>query len=463
MLLAGGRMCIGKVTDTQEGSLPKLGHALLPKFAFEPGFINLNHGSYGSLPLPVQHANDALALKIEQKPDLYMRSILRSMLADVRERVAKVVNAETEECVIVPNATHGVNTVLFNLEWKKGDVIVTFSSTYGAVQRAVVMTLDRIPGLEVVSVPVTYPLSHAALLSLFTTTLTSIPRHDGQKVLAIIDGIVSMPGVLWPWEKMCALCKEHDVLSLVDGAHLIGQVPVDLSAAQPDFWVSNGHKWLFTKRASAVFYVPKRNQHLIKFTLPTSVYVSPRDKVPQWEGSKRFEMIFEYCGTIDYVPYLSFGPALEFRASLGGEERINTYCHALALEGGQKLAEVLGTEVLDKTGELTANMTNVRLPLLLPPETLSPTELHDFLFGTMNELADKYNLMIAFAPHAGQWWVRLSAQVWNEISDFEKAGGILAAACKRKDEEMKQIVARRTGPIVPVTEEEEELMNEEDH
>ncbi|KZT60600.1 PLP-dependent transferase [Calocera cornea HHB12733] len=407
-----------KVHDAKaekEGALPAFGHPLLKQFCFQPGFINLNHGSYGSLPVPVLRETDALALKIEQKPDLYMRSILRTMLADVRARVAKVVNAETDECVIVSNATHGVNTVLFNLEWKKGDVIVTFSSTYGAVQRAVLMTQDRVPGLEIVSVPVTYPLAHSDLLALFTSTLASIPRHPGQKVVAIIDGLVSMPGVLWPWEKMCAICKEHGVMSLVDGAHLIGQVPVDLKQADPDFWVSNGHKWLFSKRASAVFYVPKRNQHLIKFTLPTSVYVSPQDKPPAAEGSKRFAMIFEYCGTIDYVPYLSMAFALDFRKTLGGEERINEYCHNLALEGGQRVASLLGTEVLDKTGELTANMTNVRLPLALPPDTLSPTELHDFLFHTMDELADKYDLMIAFAPHNKLWWVRLSAQVWNDV------------------------------------------------
>lgn len=41
-----------------------------------------------------------------------------------RERVAKLIGAHVDECVLVPNAIHGVNTVLRNIDWKKGDVIL---------------------------------------------------------------------------------------------------------------------------------------------------------------------------------------------------------------------------------------------------------------------------------------------------------------------------------------------------
>ena len=49
-------------------------------------------------------------------------------------------------------------------------------------------------------------------------------------------------------------------------------------------------------------------------------------------------------------------PALDFVDSLGGQAKINAYCHELALAGGRRLAEVLGTRVMDETGELTLNM-----------------------------------------------------------------------------------------------------------
>jgi hypothetical protein len=63
----------------------------------------------------------------------------------------------------------------------------------------------------------------------------------------------------------------------------------------------------------------------------------------------------------DPTPYLSIAPALNFRASLGGELAITTYCHELAVKGGEKLLEVFGGKeksliMENDKGELTANM-----------------------------------------------------------------------------------------------------------
>ena len=41
-----------------------------------------------------------------------------------RERIARLIGAHVDECVLVPNAIHGVNTILRNIGWKKGDVIL---------------------------------------------------------------------------------------------------------------------------------------------------------------------------------------------------------------------------------------------------------------------------------------------------------------------------------------------------
>ena len=128
---------------------------------------------------------------------------------------------------------------------------------------------------------------------------------------------------------------------------------------------------------------------------------------------------------------------MNFRKWLGGEEVINAYCHKLALDGGKRLAGILGTEVLDKTGEFTLNMaspvspsfcahptdepvkTTVRLPL--------PTEAENSKYYAPDTAADILKLLTRasvvdrnFASptfvHAGAWWTRCSAQVWNEAS-----------------------------------------------
>jgi hypothetical protein len=58
-------------------------------------------------------------------------------------------------------------------------------------------------------------------------------------MVAVIDSIVSAPGVYMPWREMVQICREEGVWSVVDGAHSIGQeVGIDLKKADPDFWVS---------------------------------------------------------------------------------------------------------------------------------------------------------------------------------------------------------------------------------
>ncbi|KAG8727151.1 hypothetical protein FRC12_022765, partial [Ceratobasidium sp. 428] len=83
--------------------------------------------------------------------------------------------------------------------------------------------------------------------------------------------------------------------------------------------------------------------------------------------------------------------ALEFREEIGGENKINEYCHSLAVRGGEILAGVLKTKVLEsEKNELTAHMVNVQLPLIIPAGT--PTSTLSAVFKLMmNRLLDDYN------------------------------------------------------------------------
>ncbi len=103
--------------------------------------------------------------------------------------------------------------------------------------------------------------------------------------------------------------------------------------------------------------------------------------------------------------------ALDFRQWLGGEQKINDYCHSLALSGGKLLSQLLGTPLLDPTGELTLNMTNVELPLAskIPDDPVT----HEFLSRNMLE---GWRVSASIFRYNGKWWVRVSTQVWNEVN-----------------------------------------------
>ncbi|TFY59311.1 hypothetical protein EVJ58_g5854 [Rhodofomes roseus] len=439
---------------------PPFGHALRPYWAFDPGFVNMNNGSYGSLPLPVLFKCQELTLLAERNPDKFHRITYMGMQQEVRKRVADVVGAETDEIVLVPNATHGINTVLRNFEWKEGDIIIEATTTYNAVSRTIRYLSDRseAPRPTPVKIILSFPMTRAQIIEDFRTKIHEIkaanPNVDfsdtppdaagaqnpkGNKIVAVIDSIISNPGMALPWKELVQICKEEGVWSLVDGAHSIGQeLDIKMSVAKPDFFISNCHKWFYAKRGCALLYVPKRNQHIIKSSVPTShAYVSPNDSKPPPPGETNFVLQHEWTGTTDQTPNLSIGAAIDFRQWLGGEAAINAYCHQLALDGSKRLAELFGTKVLDETGEFTLNLTNIQLPL--PTESASsafytPQARENIVRTFTKKLLLDWNVSAAFFVHAGAWWTRCSAQVWNDISDFEYVGKAFKAICAEVSE-----------------------------
>lgn len=69
-----------------------------------------------------------LAERIESNPDRFMRVDYTPMLASVRTKLAHMIGAQPDEVVLIPNATHGVNTVVRNLDWGTEDCVVQSES-----------------------------------------------------------------------------------------------------------------------------------------------------------------------------------------------------------------------------------------------------------------------------------------------------------------------------------------------
>ncbi|KAJ7622511.1 pyridoxal phosphate-dependent transferase [Roridomyces roridus] len=409
------------------GDAPPFGHAMLKYFAFDPDYVNLNHGSYGSLPLPVLEACNKLTLRVESNPDLFVRVEQTALITKCRTQIAEFVGAKVNEIVLVRNTSHGINTIMRSFEWNSGDVIVVCSTTYDAMRGLARFLHDTPTGPDLSQFVVQWPTSHAAIADGYRAHLRAIPRHPGQKIVAIIDSITSVPGALMPWQTLVQICKDEGVYSVIDGAHSIGQEPdINLGKADPDFWVSNCHKWLFAKRGCAVMFVAERNQGIVKSSFPTSkLYISPADRKFPGEG---FIEQYNWNGTIDFVPPLSITAALEFRAWLGGEKAITAYCHGMALRGGAYLANLFGTRVMDQTGEFTCNMVNVQIPL---PQGVQPSPSIDALFNQkmLAPTNRKTKVSAGIFYHNGAWWARCSAQIWNDLSDFELLGSVLKEVC----------------------------------
>ena len=207
-----------------------------------PGYTPLNHGSFGTYPISVQKRLRECQALSEARPDNFQRYDYPILLDASRAAMASFLNVPVDEVVFVPNATTAINVVLQNLRFEEGQVILHLSTLYGSVAK-MIEYIHETRGVENVNVGVEYPIDDDALVSKFQTVIRDVNFGNRRKVrVAIFDTISSTPGVRVPWERLVKVCREENVLSLIDGAHGVGHIDLGLSEVQPDFFTSNCHK-----------------------------------------------------------------------------------------------------------------------------------------------------------------------------------------------------------------------------
>ncbi|KAF8908098.1 pyridoxal phosphate-dependent transferase [Gymnopilus junonius] len=414
---------------------PNFGHDCRSLFFTNSDRILLNHASFGTIPKPVQRACEALTRECEGDPDLFIRDQLFGRVSAAREALSKIVGADPDSCVFISNVATATNTVLRNFDWSSEDYIIHTDAIWESISLAV-KSISNAPRTSVFDLGES--LSHELILKRFRAHINNVKKEmrlrsmeplsksrDSPKIVVIMESITANPSLLLPWRDMVKICREENVWSIVDAAHSLGQerAEINLTETDPDFWMANCSKWYFAHRGCALLYVPFRNQDMIQSQLLPGLPLPLRGAEPT-----NFIHKFFWAGLIDPVPYLSVEFAIAFRRRLGGEKKINDYCHSLAVEGGRLVAKILGTKVMDSTeeGELTANMTNFELPI---PSTIKPSKEMFFLF--QDELIGVHNTFVPPFYYKGRWYARASAQIYNDLSDFEHLGEALVETCRK--------------------------------
>ena len=134
------------------------------------------------------------------------------------------------------------------LELGKLNTSIAANTTYHAVHTTIDYICDRSeqPKPEVRDLGLAFPLKHDEIVAKFRAhirdikqsysdaTFTDVPEGallppgieadpKGNRIVAVIDSIVSNPGVAMPWKELVQACKEEGVWSVIDAAHSIGQ------------------------------------------------------------------------------------------------------------------------------------------------------------------------------------------------------------------------------------------------
>ncbi len=364
-------------------------------WSLDPSIAHLNHGSFGAVPIPVQKAQEELRRKVEANPVKSLARNLTRELDEAREKASNFLGTSPERFVFVPNATTAVTTVLAGPFIKTDDEVLVTDQAYGAVRYAA----ERVCGernARLVNGPVPLPTKGPdELVESILSGTTSKTR------LAIVDHIASSTGLVFPISKIVKSLQEKGVLVMVDAAHAPGMVDVNLEGLNPDFWTGNFHKWCCSPRGSAGLWVREDHRKEIK------------PIVSSWYLSEEYPSSFRWLGTDDYTPYLAVPAALDFMNGLGWE-RVRQHNKALAQYGRDTVDEATGMDpVMPGLEAMFEAMSLVRLPD-------GKVRSDDDARALQARIANTLGVETAPIAWNGGGYLRLSAQVYNSPSDYDR-------------------------------------------
>jgi selenocysteine lyase/cysteine desulfurase len=373
-------------------------------FYLQRGTLFLNHGSYGAVPRPVMHFYQHLLQRVESHPDLFFRLHCYEMNRSAMKPVAQLLHADLEDCVWVNNATAAVNCVLNSLLLKPGDAILSTDLTYAACKNVMKAVCER-SGAEYHEMKFPLPLrSHDQILQLIDSEL----RAKTNIKFALFDVISSPHGIVFPWREISVLCKKFGVQVMIDGAHGIGQVEIDLSGAEPHYFTTNCHKWLFSPKGSAVLWCNREKQDSLQPNLVSHGY-----KQGFWQR-------FWQQATRDYMQFVATTAALQFYQEIG-MDKVKKYNSDLVNFAANHAAQHLGTTIspLCSTELQAPFLRLVELPLKFPQAVASHSEKAVYVAETVqNLLTTDYDVVLPCFYWQGKVYVRFSAQIYNTKDDY---------------------------------------------
>jgi len=379
----------------------------------DPDIDFLNHGSFGACPSVVLEAQNHFRSRLEREPVSFMIRELEGLLDAARDALAQLVKANPDDLAFVPNATTGVNTVLRSLVFAPGDELLTTSHVYGACLNALEFVAER-AGARVEQALVPFPV--ASPDEIFDAVVARItPRTR----LLLIDHVTSPTSLVFPVERLVAEFSRRGIDTLVDGAHALGMLPLELDALGAAYYTANCHKWLCAPKGAAFLHVRRDRQAGVRpLVISHGASSSRRDR-------SRFRLEFDWTGTIDPSPYLAIPEAIRFLEALmpAGLNGLMAHNHELALFARDTLARSLAIP-LPAPDSLLGAMVSLPLPVRTPaPASAAPSldPLQDALF-----YQHRIELPVFPWPSPDQRCLRVTAHAYNTPAQYVRLAGLLA-------------------------------------
>lgn len=363
-------------------------------FLLDPTITFLNHGSFGATPKPVFQEYQHWQLELENQPVEFLGRRHNDLMRSSREALAKFLGTSAGNLIYVQNVTIALNIVARSLELGTGDEVLSTDHEYGAMDRTW-RFLSKERGFAYINRPVELT-SKEAFVESFWRGVT--PRT---KVI-FLSHITSPTATIFPVEEIIYRAREKNIITIIDGAHVAGQLPLNLDTLGADFYGGNLHKWLCAPKGAGFLYARPEVQHLLK---PLVVSWGYESEAP---SGSTFIDHHEWWGTRDVAAFLTVPTAIRFQQDHDWG-KVRSACHQLAVETWQRINDLTGLAPLHSSAdEWFAQMI------------VSPLPADTDIVEMKRQLYDQHRIEIPLIDWHGHKLIRLSVQGYNSKGEMDR-------------------------------------------
>ena len=363
-------------------------------FLLSPDVTFLNHGSYGACPKPVFEKYQFWQRELERQPVQFMVEKVYKHLETARKKLGELVGCNSGDLIFIPNPTTGFTTVKNCLSFKPGDEILATDHEYGALIRGW-NSISRKTGARFIQREIPLPCTtHGDFTEYFCEGIT-----DKTKVI-FISHITSFTAMIFPIHDICRRARERGILTIIDGAHVPGHIPINILDIDPDVYIGACHKWLCAPKGSSFLYVRKTFQDNIA-PLITSWGDEGCDP-----SDSSFLLENQWQGTRDMSAFLSVTEAIEFQQKNNWSD-LTKKCRWLVRETRSRLDEYFDLmHICPNTEEWIGQMASVEINV-------------DDPIKIKNALLKNYSIEVPIFEWKGKTLLRYSINVYNDQQDID--------------------------------------------
>lgn len=367
--------------------------------------IYLNAGSYSPTPRSVQEAAFQWRTRLASSP---MRTLIESMpqqLQSARLALAQYIDGDSRGLLMLPNATHAVNVAIRSLNLPTGSIVLMTDHEYGAMRFAWEREAKH-QGYQIEIAAMPSEIVHAdQIVECITNQFRS-----RTKVL-FFSHVASPTGLVLPAARLCRAAADRGIITVIDGAHAPGMIPLSMNEVGADFYAGNCHKWMMAPIGAGFLQVADRFQSTISPLVTSWGWEFPIEAVDidsGWGGSQWSQRV-EFQGTADRTPQLVIPDAIDFRHRVG-ESAVHERIKRLRTHARETFTAAGFVPFLPET--LTGMMTAFEIP------SVDPVKAREWIWNT-------HRISVPFTRAAGKSFLRISTAWFNTRWEIEQLASVI--------------------------------------